>query len=351
VKVTLDHPSSTFLPLAIQPIVKAGYTENATAPIGTGPYRFKAYVPGQQVDLVRNDSYWGKEPAIARVEVYIMTDSAAMVSAFQSGQLDFGLVSADLFAPLQQDFVLEADPMNMADLIALNNKRKPFDDPRVRQAIYYGIDRKEIIDGVFSSKAVPMYTNVSPAMDAYCNTELAESYPHDLAKARALLTQAGYPDGFRMTLTVPANYFQHVDTAQILVSQLAKLGIDVTIDSVEWGTWLQNVYTDRNYQATVIGLTGKVDPYAVMFRYTSGYKKNFFNYTDDAYDALLKQASVATDQTKYVSLLKQAQQLATKDAAAIWICDPEMTVAVRKNLKGYKFYFAGYYDFASLYFE
>lgn len=351
VAVTMKTARFGFIYNTIQPIVKAGYENNAELPIGTGPYKFVSYTAGQKVVLERNDAYWGDKANIKNVEIYFITDSAATISALQSGQIDFGMVLPDLFAPLAKNYDLVASPMNMTDVLALNNDVAPFDKVKVRQAIYYALDRQEIMDGAFGGKAVPIYSPVSSTMSGYVNSTLSNTYPLDREKARTLLSEAGYPNGFAMTITVPANYVQHVDTAQILVSQLAQVGIDVTIDSVEWGTWLEKVYSNRNYQSTIIGMTSLIDPVDILQRYTSESKKNFYNYRNPQFDAAIDEALASQTNDNVVKALQKAQQIVSDDAGAVWLCDPEMTAAVNKKLGGYKFYYAGYFNFSALYYK
>ena len=206
--ITLKQPSAAFLSLNIVPILPEGYDNQAVSPVGTGPYKFQEYIPGQKIVLVKNEDYYNEDKmaSIDTAEIYIMTDSSAVVSALQSGQLDFASISAEDASILQDDFTISSNPQNMVQVFALNNSVAPLDDVRVRQAINYAVDKQEIVDGAFDGYATILYSNFSPVMQEYYNDELSDVYPHDVEKARELLKEAGYENGFTLTIRVPANY-------------------------------------------------------------------------------------------------------------------------------------------------
>lgn len=353
VVITLSHVNAAFLQFNKIAVLPNGYEDQATFPVGTGPFRFVEYVPGQKVVLEKNQDYYeeSRMPKIDRAEVYIMSDESAVVSALQSGQLDIAGVTAENAEMLSSEFDIYNAPQNMVQIFALNNKVEPFHDVRVRQALNYVVDKQQVIDGVFGGYATELYSNFSPVMEAYYNDTLAEVYSVNLEKAKVLLEEAGYGDGFSMTITVPANYQKHIDTAQIIVEQLKQVNINAEIQLIEWGTWLEHVYTNAQYQSTIVGLTGKLDPNDVLGRFTTTYAKNFFQYSNPAYDELIEKALTETDESVREEYYKECQKILTEDAVAVWICDPNLTVATRKDLKGYTFYPIGFMDFSKMYYE
>ena len=352
VVITLEKPDSSFLQLNTIAVLPEGYEDQATAPVGTGPYTFEKYVPGQEIILKKNEDYYDEEHAgsIDKAIIRIMTDESAVLNAMQSGQLDLALVYADNAEYLNGDFTIESAPQNMVQLLALNNTEEPFDDIRVRQAINYAVNRDEIIDGVFAGYATQIYSNFSPVMGMYYNDELEDSYPYDVEKAKELLKEAGYEDGFDMMITVPSNYQKHVDTAQVIIEQLRAVGIRAKLDPIPWSSWLEDVYKGAKYQSTIVGLTGKLDPKDILIRYTDGYSKNFFHYSNEKYDELIDEASSVSPEES-AELYKEAQKLLTEDAAAVYICDPHAIIVSKSNLKGYKFYPLTFLDLSSLYYE
>lgn len=351
--ITLVEPSAGFLSLTSIPIVPEGYTNQAEHPVGTGPYRFVEYTPGQRIVLERNEAYYdaSRMPKIKRAEIYIMTDEAAIVSGLQSGQLDFASITAEDAKQLSSDYTIYNAPQNMVQIFALNNEDPIFSDVRVRQAVNYALNKQDVIDGVFGGYATKLDSNFSPVMGMYYNDTLSGYYEQNLAKAKQLLLEAGYPNGFKMTITVPSNYQAHIDTAQIFAQQLAAIGIKATIQPIEWATWLDQVYTKAQYQSTIIGLTGKLDPDSVLGRYTTTYPMNFFKFSNARYDALITKAKVETNDAARISMYKECQKILTENAAAVYVCDPNLTVAARKDLKGYVFYPVGFMDLSTLYFE
>lgn len=352
--VHLTGPSMSFLPLTIVAVLPEGYSDQETHPVGTGPFRFVEYTPSQRVVLEKNPDYYREDrmAQVDRVEVYLMTDTAAVVSALRSGQLDMAtMLNAEDAATLEEEFDIYHSPQNMVQGFFLNNQRVPFDDVRVRQAVCYAVDRDEIIEGAFGGEATKVYSNFSPMMSRYYNEELEGSYPHDPEKARALLKEAGYENGFETTITVPSLYQPHIDTAQILVQQLQEVGITAKIETIEWATWLEQVYSGADYDTTVIGLSGKLDPDAVLGRFETGYSKNFYQFSSAEYDELIQSARVELDEEKRAEDYKRCQEILTEEAAAAFLTDPSLSVACRKDLKGFVFYPVTFYDFSKLHYE
>lgn len=356
----LSAPSAAFLSLAIVAVLPEGYEEQATKPVGTGPFRFAEYTPSQRIVLEKNEDYYdkgegdapGRMAKVDRVEIYIMDDIAAVVSALRSGQLDIAaVINAEDAQVLESEFDIYNSPQNMVQSLFLNLESEPFDDVRVRQAVSYAIDQDEIVSGVFGGYATRLPSNFSPVMAAYYNSGLEGTYDHNVEKAKELLKEAGYEDGFSMTITVPANYQKHIDTAQVITQQLAAVNIEAKIELIEWATWLEDVYKNAKYQTTIVGLSGKLDPDSVLGRYESDYRSNFFHFADEEYDRLIEAARVELDDGKRAEEYKRCQEILTEQAAAVYLTDPNLIVACRKDLKGFTFYPVTFYDFSTLYYE
>ena len=145
-----------------------------------------------------------------------------------------------------------------------------------------------------------------PAFGKYYVPELSERYNQDIEKAKELLKEAGYPDGFELTITVPNNYQQHIDTAQVLVEQLKAIGVTAKIQQVEWDSWLSDVYADRKFQSTVVGVDAAyLSGRALLERFTSTSSKNFISYSNEEYDKLYQQVKTSTDEEEQVELTKK----------------------------------------------
>ena len=160
-----------------------------------------------------------------------------------------------------------------------------------------------------------------------------------MEKAKALLAEAGYPDGFDMTITVPNNYKPHMDTAEVLVQQLAGIGVNATIEPIEWESWVSDVYAGRQFQSTVVGVDAStMTARALLERFTSTYGKNFINYNNADYDALFQQVLTTYDDEAQTALYKDMERNLTENAANVYIQDLADLVAVRKGLEGVTFY-------------
>ncbi len=354
VVIKLKEKDAAFLAANIIAIVPKDYEEQSVKPIGAGPFKFASYTPGQQLVLEKNDDFYDKDkaPTIDRVEFKIMPDPNSAVLALKSGDIDMVPgISSQGALQLGDGFDIVSGPQNMVQLMALNNTVKPLNDVKVRQAINYAVDKDVIIQTVAEGNGVKLGSNMSPAMKMYYQEGLEKRYEHNVEEAKKLLKEAGYENGFKLTITVPSNYPFHVDTAQVIAEQLKAVGIQATIKQIEWSSWLEDVYTNAKYEATIIGLTGKLDPQEVLGRYETKYAKNFFKFSNSEFDALIGQARQEIDVNKRAELYKQAQTLLTDQAAAVYIMDPSRSVAMKNTLKGFKMYPVQKYDFAAMYYE
>ncbi len=352
--VEMKEANPSFLLAAISVILPEGYDGQEAHPLGTGPYEFVEYAQNQKLVLKKNENYWNKGAAakIPNVEVYIITDESATISALQSGQLDVAtMVSQANAKALKGQFVNHGFPHNLVQILGMNNKVKPFDDIRVRKAVAAAVNKKEIIDGVFGGNAIELYSNFSPVLREYYNDSLENENPFDLKKASRLLAEAGYKNGFDITITVPANYQYHMDTAQIIAAQLAKIKIRCIINPVEWATWLDQVYTKFNYEMTIIGFSGKIDPADILRRYYSTYNRNFTRFYDDDFDKNFVAATRELDYEKQVAFYKECQRILAEESPAVFIADPEQSYLAEPRVRGIAGYPLLFHNFAEWYFE
>ncbi len=348
--LTLKQMDAGFLTKCTVSVCEAGYDDNATLPIGTGPYHFVEYVVGQKVVLEKNAAYSTTEarmPSVDRVEFVIMTDENARLMALKTGELDIAGVSPRNIPALGDGFQIVQGPLNMVQVFALNNAVAPLDNENVRKAICYAIDKQEIIDAVMEGSGTRVDSFLSPSMAVYYNDNLTV-YNQDIEKAKQLLADAGYPDGFTLTCTVPSNYQTHVDTAQVIKDQLAKIGVTLEIKPVEWAQWLDGVYTNEDYETTIIGHSGKLDPQDFLNRFSSTYARNYFNFSDPEYDALIAEASATTDQAARAKIYKKCQQVLVDKAATVFIQDPGAVYAVADRVSGFKIYPVSFYNLSDL---
>lgn len=352
VAVTIAQRDLEFISYMTAAIIPADYENQDTAPVGTGPFKFVSRTPQQDFVMERFEDYWGAPAWLDKVTYKICENADALVMNLNGSSIDLcaHLTSAQA-SQLNQNFQVLEGTMNLVQAIYLNNQAKPFDNQLVRQALCYAIDRQGIMDMVADGHGTAVGSSIYPAFTKYFLPELVDKYPHSVEKAKELLAQAGYPDGFDMTISVPNNYQPHMDTAEVVAEQLREAGINVTIQPVEWSTWLDTIYNGRQFQATVVGVdAANMTARAMLERFTSDYGKNFINYNNPAYDALFQQAINTQDEATQTDLYKQMETMLADTAANVYIQDLCDLVAMRQDLGGLKFYPIYVLDLSTVYF-
>ena len=340
VTITLSEPSNEFISYMTTAILPADYDQQDTAPIGTGPFKFVSRTAQDSIVLEKFDGYWGTPASLDKVTFKIIENADSLLMSLQSGAIDLcAHLTSTQVSQLGEDFTVAEGTMNLVQALYLNNAEEPFDDVRVRQALCYAVDKQQIIDLAFDGYGSPIGSSMYPAFGKYFDESLTDYYTYDPDKAKALLAEAGYPNGFDMTITVPSNYQPHMDTATVLVEQLKAVGINATILPVEWESWVADTYTGRQFQSTVVGVdASNMTARALLERFTSTYGSNFINYNNADYDQLFAQAIATYDDAAQTELYKQMERNLTENAANVYIQDLADLVAVRKGLEGVTFY-------------
>lgn len=340
VVIKLKSPDGEFLSYLTTAILPRNYDRQDTAPVGTGPFKFVSRTAQDSIVLEKFDGYWGTPAYLNRVTFKIIENADALVLALQSGSVDLcPHLTATQASQLSGDYQVLEGTMNLVQALYLNNAAAPFDNEKVRQALCWAVDKQAVIDLAFDGHGEAVGSSMYPAFGKYFDDSLTDYYTCNPQKAKALLAEAGYPDGFDMTITVPSNYQPHVDTAQVLVEQLEAVGVRAQIQTVDWNTWVSDVYTNRDFQSTVVGVDAStMTARALLERFTSSYGKNFINYSDPEYDALFSRALAETDDARRTELYKQMEQNLAKHAANVYLQAPGDFVAIRSNLAGYTFY-------------
>lgn len=347
-----DTDLLTFLNCAIVP---CDYDKQSTNPVGTGPFKFTEYVPGEYLVIEKNDTYFltDKQAKLDKVTFKIVASVDAAFLELKTGSIHiFPYLTADKTEQLTDSYEVLGGNQNLLQMMALNNTEAPFDDVRVRQAVNYAVDKESIIQLTSYGYGASLGTSMSPkSAKKWYNTQTDSVYTQNQAKAKELLKEAGYENGLEFTISVPSNYQFHVDTAQAIAAQLKEVGITAKIELVEWATWLETVYAGRQYQATIIGLTAELSPRDAVSRYESTASNNFMNYNNADFDSTYQLAITETDETKKLQHYQALQMYLTQDAAAVFIQDPDLLVAVKKNIGGYQMYPYYVQDMSTVYFK
>ena len=341
VEVTLESGNSELISYFTTGIIPENYDNCQAAPVGTGPFKFDSYIPGQCVILVKNDKYWQKGfPYLDKVTFKICADMDAGLTELTSGSIDiFPYLTTDRADQLDPEkYNILSNGSNMVQIFALNNAEGPLSDVRVRKAINYAVNRDDIISVTMDGAGVALTTAMSPAMGNFYDTSLDGTFDQDIEKAKALMAEAGYENGFDITCTVPSSYLIHVNTAVELASELKAIGINMEIKQVDWATWLDEVYAGRHYETTVICLTSTYAPFDVLGRYKTGDDGNFINYSNANVDELLDKIPAVADVNERAELYHQVLGYLTEDACSCYIQDPTTITAVSTRLEGYSVY-------------
>ena len=348
--ITLKEADTEFLSYMTTAIIPASNENPDTNPIGTGPYKFVSRSPQENFIMEKFDEYWGEPANIENVTFKICSNTDSIVMDLEGGSIDmFARVTATQAAELSDDFEVLEGTMNLVQALYLNNDVAPFDDVKVRQALCYAIDPQEIMTIISDGKGTEIGSSMFPAFGKYYMEELNDTYNQDLEMAKQLLTEAGYPDGFTFTITVPSNYQPHIDTAQVLVEQFKKIGVTAEIQLIEWDSWLSDVYQNREFQTTVVGVdASSMTASALLQRFTSSSSKNFINYSNADYDTAFENAKASVDDEEKTKYYKECETILSTDAANVYIQDLPEFVAINKKYTGYEFYPIYVQDIAKL---
>lgn len=317
--VTLKQPTASFLfgmamPAALMVAPKTS-ADDKTHPVGTGPYMLKEWVKGDHVTLVRNPKYAGKAPPIATATFRFIADPAAATAAMLAGNLD----AFTLFPAPEAVKQLEADKNLHVEIgttsgkiiVSLNEAKKPFDNLQVRRAMAYAIDRNAYNQAVLDGYGVPIGTHDVPGDAGY--VDLVGTYPYNPAEAKKLLAQAGYPNGFSMTMLLPPPSYARRG-GEVVAAMLSQVGIKVKLVDVEWAQWLSQAFKDKDYESTIIAHVEPRD----LYQYAN--PEYYWNYHSKAYDALYEKYQVATDPKEQLKLWGDLQRMLAKDEPNIFLC-------------------------------
>lgn len=334
VVLTLSAPASSLLYNLARPdsiIYQAGTLETqASEPVGTGPFRFAEWTRGSEVRLEKYADYYGTPAYLDAVTFRIVPDTNAQLAALQAGDLDMVGVALGPENALQ----LEGDPnikvtegsATTEITMALNNEREPLSDPLVRQAITHAVDKNSIVEGAMFGFGTPIGSHVSPIEPYY--EDLSETYPYDPDRARELLAEAGYADGLTLDFELPPYPFER-RAGEVIAQQLAEVGVTVNLTNVEWTTWLDRIFTQGDYDMTIIGHS---EPRDIGIYGNPDY---YYGYNNPEVQELLTQIETVSDEAEQTALYQQVAQTIAEDAVNVWVFSPPYLVAAQRNLYGY----------------
>jgi ABC-type transport system substrate-binding protein/ABC-type dipeptide/oligopeptide/nickel transport system permease component/tetratricopeptide (TPR) repeat protein len=314
----LKRPCSGLLPVlgwsAGAMVSPASAATNAAHPIGTGPFRFEEWRRGASVSLVKNPDYWGGTPPLARITYRFMADPSASIDALAAGDIDgyATFPAPEAVDRLKRDprFHLEIAPTEGKTILALNNKKPPLDDIRVRQALSYAIDRRAIIDAAMFGYGRPIGSHYATIDPGY--VDLTGLYPYDPAKARRLLAESGHADTLHLVLKLPPLSYAR-RSGEVVAAQLAEIGVKVELVPMEWVGWLGEVYARHDFDMTIVAHVEPMD-YGVY-----GRESYYFGYGKPAFKELLTRLDSASDDAQRLTLLGEVQRMIAEDAVNVFL--------------------------------
>lgn len=319
--VTLSKPTGSLLywlawPASVMVAPKAAATDKTT-PIGTGPFKFVSWTPGDHLVLARNPAYWNKAVAVKldTVTFRFIPDAQAEAAALTAGDVDAfpEFAAPELMASFKDNPTLTTVIGNteLKVVAGLNTAEKPFNDKRVRQALMMAIDRKGLVDGAWSGFGTPIGSHYTPNDPGY--VDLTGVLPYDPTKAKALLAEAGYPNGLAITIKTPQMAYAP-RSAQVMQAMLADIGVTLTIEPSEFpAKWVKDVFLGHNFQMTIVA---HAEPMDIGIYARDPY---YFGYKNPAFNDVIEKVQQTADPAAQAALYGQAQKILADDVPALYL--------------------------------
>lgn len=320
----------------------------STNPVGTGYFKFESWDPGNNIKVVKNEDYWGEPAFVDSVEFRVVPDSQVRLADLETGNVH-------IIDPVQPNEVERIDGTGFGSLhqqassslayLGFNTKKEPFDNPLVRQAISHAIDREAIISGIYEDYAILANGVMAPGTFGY--SEETDVLEYDMDKARELLAEAGYEDGFSTSIWTNDNP-QRQSIAVLAQESLAELGIEVDIEVMEFGAYLDKTSTGE-HDMFILGLsnpTGDADYqiYSLFHSSQLGNPGNRSFYENPVIDELLDNARRASDTDERLALYKEATDIVTEEAPMVFLLHNEYLLGIAENVTGFDIDSGGIYN-------
>ena len=302
---------------------------NASKPVGTGPYKLDAWSKGSSAVLGKWEGYRNAAAIkLRKVTFKFISEPAAQIASLLAGDVDaFPRVTTRGIEQFKSNpkFQVVANGSRAKTILAINNKKKPFDDVRVRRAISMAIDRKAVIDGSFDGLGAPIGSHYVPGAFGYVDTTAVNAFNVD--KAKALLKEAGVTTPLEVSLILPPPPYAR-QGGEIIAAQLAKIGVVAKLQNVEWAQWLDGVYKNKNYDMTIIS---HVEPFDLGNFAKSDY---YWGYESKKFNDLYTKSKNTLKPADRAKLLGDVQRLLAEDCVHGFLYQPLWTTISNKNVKG-----------------
>ncbi|MCA0204617.1 ABC transporter substrate-binding protein [Pararhodobacter sp.] len=301
----------------------------ATHPIGTGAFVFEDWVQGDHINIARNPNYWGTPAVLDSATFRFISDPTAAFAALMAEDVDVfvGYPAPENIPQFEADprFQVLVGNTEGETILAMNNAREPFDNPLVRQAVAHAIDRQAVIDGAMYGLGTPIGTHFAPHNPDYVDLTGLSNY--DPERSRALLAEAGLPDGFTTTLNLPPPSYARRG-GEIIAAQLRAVGIQTEINNQEWAQWLETTFRGRDFGLTIVSHT---EPMDINIYANPEY---YFQYNNPDFQALMTTLNETTDPARRTELLQQAQTIIAEDYVNAYLFELAVPTIARAGIEG-----------------
>jgi peptide/nickel transport system substrate-binding protein len=300
-----------------------------STPIGTGPFKLVEWKRGDSVVMAKNADYYIKgRPYLDKVIFKFIPDPSSQLAALKAGDVDviaYDMAPENVVA-LEKDgrFKVLKGHTTTDVILAMNHSKKPFSDPKVRQAITQAIDRKAVIQGAMSGFGTPIGSHMDPTNPYF--VDLSGLYPYNPEKARQLLTEAGYPKGFEAVLKLPEPYVYARRSGEVIADQLSKVGIKLTLEVIQMGQWVDRVFKNADYDLTVMG---HAEPFDIEIYGKANY---YFRYNNPKFQEMLKKAEGEMDEQARKKIYADLQKLIADDFVNVYLFINPALPAMKKEV-------------------
>ena len=333
VQVTLAQPNGSFLfnmAWGDAVIVASESIETiASNPIGTGAFAFSDWVQGDRLELVRNDAYWGDAPALESATFRFISDPTAAFAAVMAEDVDafVGFPAPENLPQFEADprFQVLVGNTEGETILSMNNQMPPFDNVLVRQAVSLAIDRQAIIDGAMFGYGTPIGTHFAPHNPDY--VDLIANSAHNPDRARELLAEAGFADGFTTTLKLPPPSYARRG-GEIIAAQLREVGITAEITNLEWAQWLEEVFKAKDFGMSIVSHT---EPMDLGIYANPNY---YFQYDNIVFQAVMDKLNATTDPAMRSELMAAAQTIISEDYVNGYLFQLAVPTVAKAGLNG-----------------
>ncbi len=304
------------------------------APVGTGPFRFVEWVRDSRITLARHERYWKDDlPRLSGVRFNIVVEPSVQLQGLLTGE--FHVI--DIVNPEDHERIenhgqarLDESLSSLVMVMSMNTRREPFDDVDVRRAVTHAIDKQQVLDIAYGGGEIggTFMDTGDPA-----HRDFSHLYPYDPDRARELLEESGAVRDEEIVITVPQNYDPHVTAAQLYQQMLEDAGFNISLNLVEWSTWLSDVYGGGNFDLTVIGHTGKLDPDGRFGEMTG--EDSYTGWSDERFRSLVREARRTPDLDERYELYEEAQEILAEQVPKVFTGTNYRFIGLRESVSGF----------------